>query len=57
MPGPRSPTGDRHVAAQRNLFNHFMGMLFHCVQNGRLYDEATAFPNQQSAQQLSAEAA
>jgi hypothetical protein len=33
-----------------------MGMLFHCLQNGYVYDEATAFPNQQSAQ-LSAEAA
>ncbi|MFK4224787.1 hypothetical protein [Streptomyces sp. NPDC019890] len=52
----RRQAGDRHVAAQRNLFNRFMGMLFHCLQNGQVYDETTAFPNQQSAQ-LSAEAA
>lgn len=35
---------DRHVAAQRNLFNRFMGMLFYCLQNGHIYDEAIAFP-------------
>ncbi|MET8138638.1 IS110 family transposase [Streptomyces sp. NPDC005251] len=40
----RRATGERHVAAQRNLFNRFMGMLFHCLQNGHTYDEATAFP-------------
>lgn len=46
----RREAGDRHVAAQRNLFNRFMGMLFHCLQNGQAYDEATAFPNQQPAE-------
>ncbi|WP_442806453.1 IS110 family transposase [Streptomyces sp. NBC_01022] len=40
----RRAAGDRHVAAQRNLFNRFMGMLFHCLQNGQAYDEAIAFP-------------
>ncbi|KPI10987.1 transposase IS111A/IS1328/IS1533 [Actinobacteria bacterium OV450] len=40
----RRAAGDRHVAAQRNLFNRFMGMLFHCLQNGHPYDEAVAFP-------------
>ncbi len=40
----RRAAGDRHVAAQRNLFNRFMGMLFHCLQNGHTYDEAVAFP-------------
>lgn len=40
----RRAAGDRHVAAQRNLFNRFMGMLFHCLQNGHIYDEAIAFP-------------
>lgn len=34
---------ERHVAAQRNLFNR-MGMLFHCLQNGHTSDEAIAFP-------------
>ncbi|MCX5014924.1 transposase [Streptomyces sp. NBC_00555] len=40
----RRAAGDRHVAAQRNLFNRFMGMLFHCLQNGHPYDEEIAFP-------------
>ncbi|MFC5800411.1 IS110 family transposase [Streptomyces formicae] len=42
----RREAGDRHVAAQRNLFNRFMGMLFHCLQHGQLYDETKAFPIQ-----------
>ncbi|MFF4745538.1 IS110 family transposase [Streptomyces sp. NPDC001268] len=42
----RREAGDRHVAAQRNLFNRFIGMLFHCLQHGRHYDEAKAFPTQ-----------
>ncbi|MER5224460.1 IS110 family transposase [Streptomyces flaveus] len=40
----RREAGDRHVAAQRNLFNRFMGMLFYCLQHGQLYDELKAFP-------------
>ncbi|MET7309326.1 IS110 family transposase [Streptomyces sp. NPDC005571] len=52
----RKEAGDRHVAAQRNLFNRFMGMLFHCLQTGVTYDETKAFPNQRSAE-LSNEAA
>ncbi|MGY0063481.1 hypothetical protein ACWY4P_44355 [Streptomyces sp. LZ34] len=40
----RRESGDRHVAAQGNLFNRFMGMLFHCLQHGHIYDEAIAFP-------------
>ncbi|MET7309351.1 hypothetical protein ABZS68_20220 [Streptomyces sp. NPDC005571] len=47
--------GDRHVAAQRNLFNRFMGMLFYCLQNGHIYDEAIAFP--QPSPELAAAAA
>lgn len=49
-PGARAPydrrreADDRHVAAQRNLFNRFMGMQFYCLQNGHIYDEAIAFP-------------
>lgn len=36
-PGARAPydrrreLGDRHSAAQRNLYNRFLGMLFHCL--------------------------
>ena len=52
----RKAVGDRHVAAQRNLFNRFMGMLFHCLQNGTAYDESKAFPLQPS-QDLSVHAA
>ncbi|MEU6996677.1 IS110 family transposase [Streptomyces sp. NPDC046465] len=40
----RRAAGDRHTAAQRNLFNRFMGMMFHCLQAGEAYDEAKAFP-------------
>nr|WP_285509652.1 hypothetical protein [Streptomyces sp. NBRC 13847] len=35
---------DRHLAAQRNLSNRFMGILFHCLQNGHTYNAAIAFP-------------
>ena len=36
--------GDRHAAALRNVFNRLIGCLFHCLQTGQTYDEATAFP-------------
>jgi transposase len=42
----RRDAGDRHAAAQRNLFNRLLGCLHHCLQTGQHYDEATAFPNQ-----------
>jgi transposase len=42
----RRDRGDRHGAAQRNLFNRLLGCLHHCLATGRHYDEATAFPNQ-----------
>ncbi|WP_328624230.1 IS110 family transposase [Streptomyces sp. NBC_00353] len=40
----RKEAGDRHVAAQRNLFNRFMGMLFHCLQTGVTYDRNEGLP-------------
>ncbi len=40
----RRNAGDRHAAAQRNLFNRLLGCLHHCRQTGQQYDEATAFP-------------
>jgi transposase len=40
----RREAGDRHAAAQRNLFNRLLGCLHHCLQTGQHYDEATAFP-------------
>ena len=40
----RKDAGDRHFAAQRNLFNRLLGCLFHCLQTGQHYNEQTAFP-------------
>uniref|UniRef100_UPI0035710787 IS110 family transposase n=1 Tax=Streptomyces viridiviolaceus TaxID=68282 RepID=UPI0035710787 len=51
----RRAAGDRHVAAQRNLFNRFISMLFHCLQTGHAYSEAIAFP--QAPAELQAAAA
>jgi transposase len=42
----RRDAGDRHTAAQRNLFNRLLGCLHHCLTTGQHYDESTAFPNQ-----------
>jgi transposase len=41
----RRDAGDRHAAAQRNLFGRLLGCLWHCLATGQHYDEATAFPN------------
>jgi transposase len=40
----RRDDGDRHAAAQRNLFGRLLGCLHHCLTTGCEYDEATAFP-------------
>lgn len=40
----RKGGNERHVAAQRNLFNRLLGMLYHCLQTGVPYNEAIAFP-------------
>jgi transposase len=40
----RRDAGDRHAAAQRNLFGRLLGCLHHCLATGQHYDEATAFP-------------
>jgi transposase len=40
----RREDGDRHAAAQRNLFGRLLGCLHHCLAAGCEYDEATAFP-------------
>jgi transposase len=42
----RKTAGDRHAAAQRNLFGRLLGCLHHCLITGQHYDEATAFPTQ-----------
>jgi transposase len=40
----RKTAGDRHTAAQRNLFNRMIGILHHCLTTRTLYDEHLAFP-------------
>jgi transposase len=45
----RKDAGDRHSAAQRNLFNRLLGCLHHCLATGQHYDETTAFPSQHAA--------
>jgi transposase len=40
----RKTAGDRHAAAQRNLFGRLLGCLYHCLATGQHYDEITAFP-------------
>jgi transposase len=40
----RRDTGDRHAAAQRNLFGRLLGCLWHCLTTGQHYDENIAFP-------------
>lgn len=39
----RKEHGDRHSAAQRNLFKRLLGCLHHCLQNRVHYDESMAF--------------
>jgi transposase len=41
----RRAVGDRHPAAMRNLFNRFLGCLYHCLQTGQTFDVQKAFPN------------
>jgi transposase len=40
----RRQAGDRHAAAQRNLFSRLLGCLHHCLLTGQRYHEQTAFP-------------
>lgn len=40
----RKTAGDRHAAAQRNLFNRLLGCLHHCLATSQPYHELTAFP-------------
>ena len=40
----RKADGDRHAAAQRNLFGRLLGCLHHCLATGQHYNEQTAFP-------------
>jgi transposase len=45
----RRQAGDGHAAALRNLFNRFLGCLYHCIQTGTPFDEATAFRTPKTA--------
>jgi hypothetical protein len=45
----RRAAGDGHAAAQRNLFNRFIGMLHHCLDHSATYDEQRAFTTAQPA--------
>jgi transposase len=40
----RKADGDRHAAAQRNLFGRLLGCLHHCLATAQHYNEQTAFP-------------
>ena len=40
----RKNAGDRHAAAQRNLFGRLLCCLHHCLATRTGYDETTAFP-------------
>ena len=40
----RKDAGDRHAAAQRNLFGRLLGCLHRCLATGQHYDENIAFP-------------
>jgi transposase len=40
----RRTVGDKHAAALRNLFNRFLGCLYHCLQTGQTFDLDKAFP-------------
>ena len=40
----RRAAGDKHAAAMRNVFNRFLGCLYHCLQTGQTFDPAKAFP-------------
>jgi transposase len=44
----RKHAGDRHAAAQRNLFNRLLGMLHHCLTTRQTYSEHQAFPAPQA---------
>lgn len=46
----RRNAGDRHTAAQRNLFNRLLGCLHHCLDTREHYNENAAFPTDSTTQ-------
>jgi transposase len=53
----RKAAGDRHAAAQRNLFNRMLGVLHHCLTTRKTYDEHKAFPAPHTSENNSSAAA
>jgi hypothetical protein len=53
----RKAAGDRHIAAQRNLFNRMISILHHCLTTRTLYVEHAAFPAPDRAETPSSTAA
>jgi transposase len=45
----RREAGDKHTAAQRNLFNRMLGCLHYCLTHRTRFDENTAFPAERPA--------
>ena len=41
----RRTAGEGHPAAMRNLFNGFLGCLYHCLRTGQTFDPNKAFSN------------
>jgi len=50
----RRNAGDRHTAAQRNLFNRLLGCLHHCLDTRDHYNENAAFPTDSTTQRETA---
>jgi transposase len=50
----RRAAADRHIAAQRNLFNRLLGCLHHCLDTRTTYNENIAFPTATATRQETA---
>ncbi|GIF09931.1 IS110 family RNA-guided transposase [Actinoplanes siamensis] len=50
----RRAAGDKHAAAMRNVFNRFLGCLYHCLQTGQTFDANKAFPPRSTSVELAA---
>jgi len=50
----RRAAGDKHIAAQRNVFNRLIGCLHHCLTTRQHFDEDIAFPTDETTSQQAA---
>jgi transposase len=50
----RRAAGDKHIAAQRNVFNRLIGCLHHCLTTRQHFDENIAFPTHETTSQQAA---